>query len=254
MKLIVTLLVVGIMFAAAGPARSQSLSAESLRSLATSYEFFVVIEPNEEKPLRFMYADKGPHIHIYTVEDGRPDLDFELTDLNTRVSAMFVRDLDKDGEESIIIATKGGRILAYGLNNYEFLFENFQDDFQRIICMVAENIDDDPQDEVIFTDGDFLYIYDSVSRAQEWKSDRNYTAGQIRLANIDDDPQLEIILNTGFVIDSHFYTEETVSATTGLFGARVEMLDLTGDGFPEILGEIEFPLRIWDLYNREELW
>jgi len=254
MKHAVVLLLAAILLAGSGPARAQSLSEESLRSLATGYQFFVVIEATEEKPMRFMFADKGPHIHIYTFDNGRVDLDFEITDLNTRVSALFVRDMDKDGEEAIIVATKGGRILAYALDNYEFLFENFQDEFRRIICMEAENLDDDPQDEVVFTDGEFLYIYDSASRAQEWKSSRNYTAGQIRFANIDNDPQLEIILNTGFIIDSHFYTEEAASAATNLFGARAELLDLTGDGFPEILGEIEFPLRVWDLHTREELW
>lgn len=244
-----------LVLALASVAGAQDLTRANLEALANAMEFFVVIEPVDDEPLRFMYADMRQHVHVYAVNKGRATLEWEKTDLDTRVSSLFVRDLVKDGTPEIILTTKGGRILAFDINTYEQVFENLVEPFDRITCLTPANIDDDPQDELIFTNGENLFIYDSLTRAEEWKSEAKYTARQIVVANVDDDPQLEIILNTGPVIDSKFYNQEFVKQGAAAFGREIGLLDFNGDGHPEIVGENRnFILNVWDIFNEEEMW
>ena len=67
------------------------------------------------------------------------------------------------------------------------------------------------------------------------------------------DDQLEIILNTGFIIDSRFYNIEF--QTEDVFGDRILLMDINGDGIPEIIGEfVDYNLRIFDVYAEREIW
>ena len=68
-------------------------------------------------------------------------------------------------------------------------------------------------------------------------------------AVIDDDDQLEIILNTGHIVDSKFLTLESAHIGSGAFGLKMRLLDVNGDGYPEIIGETAlFALKIYDIY------
>ncbi len=155
----------------------------------------------------------------------------------------------------LLVATLEGRILVYSLDDYQLLHEHFQDRFYNITCMKAANLDDDPQMEVVFISDDYLYVYDSDSRFMEWKSTQSFTASEILIANVDHDPQAEIILNSGLIIDSRFRELEVESRDRKSFGERIRLVDLNGDGYPEIIGETDgFQLTIFDIRKREELW
>ncbi len=240
---------------------SESLTPEALDYLADRYQFFVHMEAKDGQPRRYVIADDAPHIHVYVVKDERAELVWEITNLGSHVSALIVRDLNKDGNEEILIATQAGRIMAYAADDYHVLFENFQESFTRIPCLITANIDQDVQEEVIFIgqsegeDEPFLYVYDSHTLLFEWKSFRSFEATEMLVANVDDDEQLEIILNTGFIIDSQFQTLEPSKVGTAGFGRNIFLLDVNGDGFPEVIGEVGgFSLKVYDLYSQRELW
>jgi hypothetical protein len=75
------------------------------------------------------------------------------------------------------------------------------------------------------------------------------------VANVDDDEQLEIILNTGPIIDSRFYYVEPSKVGAGGYGRNISLLDLNGDGIPEIVGESNgFQLRVYDIYAERVIW
>jgi hypothetical protein len=221
--------------------------------VAKQFNFFITLEGGEGEEDRFLYADTRQHVHIYVIKKGKPVLEWETTNLGSRVTSVFVRDLDHDGNEELVIATTGGRILMYDAKEYDLLWENLQDPFEKISCMTAENLDQDPQDELVFIADSFLYIYDSINKSLEWQSQEKFDAAEILLANLDDDEQPEIILNTGAIIDSRFYNLEF--QVEGRFGNRISLMDLNGDGVPEIIGEnTDFTLRIYDVYAEREIW
>jgi hypothetical protein len=202
---------------------------------------------------RMILADYRQHVHVYREKKGRWELEWETTNLGSRVVAVFVSRLEPEGPEDLVIATVGGRILIYELGSYELVWENLQDHFDRIECMVAVGLDDDPAKELVFVADRHLFIYDGASRSLEWRSDKEVTAREIRLANVDDDEQLEIILNTGLVFDGRFYNVDLELNES--FGDRIELADLNGDGFPEIIGELgDFSLKIYDIYGNREIW
>ncbi|NIM19827.1 MAG: hypothetical protein GTO51_06240 [Candidatus Latescibacteria bacterium] len=234
-------------------ARSIDISGESMKQLTSRFPFAIVLEGTKEESARFLYANINQNVHLYRLEKGKLKLEWETTNLGSRVTAFFVKDLYHDGSEELIIGTAGGRILIYELEEYELLWENLQDRFEKVECMTSENIDLDTQDELIFIADSFLYIYDSLNKSLEWQSQGNFRAAEIIVANVDDDEQPEIILNTGFIFDSKFYNIEL--QTENSFGDRMSLLDINGDGYPEIIGELtNFSLRIFDVYAERELW
>jgi hypothetical protein len=223
-----------------------------IKRLAHQFKFFISLEAEGDKPARFLYADQG-HMHVYTLEEGEAEIEWDTENLGGRASALFVSDLDVDGTKEIVVATTNGRILVYDTNRYDLLWENLQDRFESVECMISADIDRDPQEELIFIANSTLYIYDGLSKAVEWQSHEEYTAQEIILGNVDDDEQMEIILNTGYVIDSRFYNVEFHAEDR--FGDRIRLMDMNNDEFPEIIGELsDFTIRIYDIYAERELW
>ncbi len=232
---------------------SSEMNVETLKKLTSRFPFAIVLEGTEKELPRFLYANINQNIHIYRLEKGILKLEWETTNLGSRVTAFFVKDLYRDGRQELVIGTASGRILIYDLEDYELLWENLQDRFKKIDCMTSANIDLDEQDEFIFVADSYLYIYDSFNKSLQWQSQSDYSAQEIIIANVDDDEQEEIILNTGHIFDSRFYNVEL--QTENSFGDRISLVDLNGDGFPEIVGELaNFSLRIFDVYAERELW
>jgi hypothetical protein len=232
---------------------AQQLDKEALDALTGNFDFVIQYGSLEEGKLRLLYADNSNHIHVYRYEDGRFDLDWEQTNLGTRITSMFIAEVFGDGRPMLVLSTLGGRILVYDVDGYDLEWENLQDPFDMIQYMVSENIDNDPQHELILVAVDQLVIYDSLNRTFEWVSQTKVSAKQIKLANMDDDPQLEIILNTGIIFDSKFYNIEFEADRP--FGDRVMLFDLNGDGIPEIWGEHgDWIVRVFDRYAERAIW
>jgi hypothetical protein len=247
-------ILVGILFVAtAGTADAEKLGLEQLKEVGHKYRFALDYVSADGKDHRFIYANNRNRLFVYKVSDEGITVDWEVGNLGSRVTALTVTDVRGDGRMSIVIATSRGRILAYGLEEYDLEYENINDKFGLISTMAVANIDDDVQQELIILGGNRLYIFDVVSNAVEWRSNQTYAASQMVIGNTDDDPQVEIVLNTGWVIDSRFYNNDL--EINAPFGDRIMLIDMNGDGYNDVFGEFnDFGLRVYDVYAQREMW
>jgi hypothetical protein len=241
------------LYAFAGTAISDPVDLEAMKRLTSKFDFAIQYGNVEEGKFRLLYTDNKHYVQIYRLEDGYLDLEWKQTTLGSRVTSIFITELYGDGRPMLAISTFGGRILVYDWDGYDLEWENLQDRFKRIDYMVARNIDEDPQEELIFVAEDKLIIYDSLHKTFEWVSQVPVSAKMIKLADVDDDPQLEIILNTGIIFDSKFYNIEF--EWDRQFGERFDLFDINGDGIPEIWGEeADQIIRVFDRYAEREIW
>jgi len=252
-------LIAGLNFYQTSPA--EKITPEALQYLSDRYQFFLTIPAMGDEPMKYVYADVGPHVHVYSVIEGKAEVAWETGNLGAPVTSLSLGDLNKDGQWTIVVSTLQGRLIAYSAVDYERVWENFQEPFKTISCVTIHNIDSDPQDEVILvgesalSDGSFIFIYDSVTRALEWKSQENFIATEILVGNADSDPQPELILNSGFVIDSRFYNIDLIKRDRGGFGNDLTLQDLNDDGYPEVIGRVaNRPLQIYDMYAERDIW
>jgi len=244
---------VGLGTLAVNPCFSLDSDSGLLERLSQRFQDLVILSDGDGAPLRFLYADAGEHVHAYEVREGKPVPVWEATGLGSKVNALIVRDVDADGRSEIVIATSLGRVIFHDAESYDLVWENHQDPFGPIDCMITGNIDRDPQDEVIFVADSHLFIFDALTKTLEWRSQREFDAKEMVLGNVDDDGQLELILNTGVILDTRFYNVEFESEVH--FGRRISLLDLSGDGIPEVIGETgDFTIRIFDVYAEREIW
>ena len=252
-KSLATALILLVTCGFAGTSLGEGLDLNVLRDLVDKYPFAILHGSEQNEDLKFLYADKQAHIHVFRVKNGRLEMEWENTNLSSQVTSLFVTDLYGDGSDKLVVSTAGGRILFYEIDGYDLNWENLQDPFDKIDCMISENLDDDPQKELVFIADRILYFYDSLKKTIEWQSQDEFTAAQIITGDVDDDEQLEIILNTGIILDSRFYNVEFQSED--VFGDRIFLLDINDDGIPEIVGEYrDFNLRFFDVYAEREIW
>lgn len=237
----------------ASGADARDVNLKTLEEITLKFPFALQVGTPGSDDHKFLYADYQTHVHVYRIEDGQLELDWETTNLGSRVTSLLVSDLYADGRKKLAVSTAGGRIVFYEMDDYSQAWENLQDPFDRVQYMVAYNLDDDPQQELVFIADNRLHIYDSLNKNFEWQSQSEFEAGQIVIGNVDDDEQPEIILNTGVIIDSRFYNIEFQADNA--FGDRISLLDINGDGVPEIFGELlDFNLKVFDIYAERDVW
>ena len=95
-----------------------------------------------------------------------------------------------------------------------------------------------------------LHYVDGRTFSRDWTSINEYEATRMVCGDVDGDERNEIVLNTGQVIDS---ASGEVEWEDQVFGNRVELLDIDGDGILEVLTESDgLPLRVWDVDYRSE--
>jgi hypothetical protein len=202
---------------------------------------------------RFIYTDQAGHLHVERMEDGALVTDWESPALGSRATSLFVSDLYGDGKQKVVVSTIGGRVLIYDLITYQLEWENLQLRYARIDFMAPANLDSDKQQEVVIMADDRLYIFDGYNRNIQWSSTVTMIANFVVIGNVDDDPQLEIVLNTGKVVDGRFYNIQF--QTDKPFGDRIELLDVTGDGYDDVVGEFsDRSLRVFDVWRTREVW
>lgn len=202
---------------------------------------------------RFIYTDQAGHLHVQKLDDGALVTDFESPALGSRATSLFVTDLYGDGKQKVVVSTIGGRVLIYDLATYKLEWENLQARYTRIDFMAPANLDGDPQQEVVILADDRLFIFDGYNRAIQWSSTIVMVANFVVIGNVDDDPQLEIVLNTGKIVDGRFYNIQF--QTDKVFGDRIDLLDVTGDGYNDVVGEFsDRSLRVFDVWRTREVW
>jgi hypothetical protein len=202
---------------------------------------------------RFFYADKSGHVHVYEARDGYLQTDWEVTTLGSRATALVVADLYGDGKQKLALTSIAGRILIYDVATYQLEWENLQTRMARVDHAAVANLDGDKQMEVVILGDDLMWIFDTYNRSIEWSSTTKVLAKFVAIGNVDDDPQLEIVLNNGQIFDGRFYNIQF--QTDQPFGDRIAIVDMTGDGYGDVIGE--FPdrtLRLFDVWRGREIW
>lgn len=231
----------------------QEIDPYAIQEAFGRFPFAKVIPLDNGESWGLMYADVYGKLHLVRSTERGWKLEWELTNLGSKVRKFFVDDIERDGDLEIIVVTISGRILIYRLEGYINVWENIEDKFVNIAAVELENIDGDPQLEFIILAERRLYIFDGVTKGRQWISDREFDATEIIIDNVDKDDQLEIILNTGMVIDTSFFTVELEWGQS--FGDRITTFDMNNDGCPEVIGEFaDYSLRIFDVYAQREVW
>ena len=226
---------------------------QAFARIADRYLLTVQVGTPGQDDYRFIYADKSGHVHVYEPDGDRLKMAWEVTTLGSRATAIFVEDLYADGKLKLVISSINGRVLIYDLASYELEWENLQSRYSRIDHMVGAQLDGDRQLEVVVLADDRLYIFDSYNRNIQWSSTVKMVANYAVVGNVDDDPQPEIVLNTGMIVDSRFYNIQF--QTDQVFGDRLALADLTGDGYPEVIGEFaDRSLKVFDVWRGREVW
>lgn len=225
-----------------------------------------VIASKDGKDRRIVYGSRQGQIHVVRFEDGRFHTEWTSPTLRSAIAEVFVADVNVDDELEIVAFTELGDIVFYRVSDYKQVWRSTQDDYASISSMTIENIDDDPQLELVFCaeeQADIagyrpssphsnpeeeraailgrLLVFDCKSLFVEWRSEQGLTAQSIAVGDLDDDGILEIALNTGYVVDATYQRVEWEYKEG--FGDKIGYADIDGDGIPELIGEFRSTTR-----------
>jgi hypothetical protein len=121
-----------------------------------------------------------------------------------------------------------------------------------VSCFTVANVDEDQAAEIILLADRRIVYVDGENFTRQFTSISEYDATMIRCGDVDGDGRQEIVLNTGQVLDS---LSGEIEWEDQQFFSRIELLDIDGDGMPEILTENEVggPLKVFDADYRSEV-
>ncbi len=252
-RVLVVLCVFIIFIATSLYAAQIQLDPYTMQDVFCRFPFAKVIPLDEGKSWGVLYADTYGKVHLLKATEKGWKLEWELSDLASKVRQLMLSDVDDDGIYDIVIFTFNGRILVYSTEDYHLVWENLEENFSSIEAATIANIDEDSQPEFVVLANKHIYIIDGRDKSRQWTSEREFEAVEILVDNVDRDDQVEIILNTGVIIDSRFLNVEFEWRKP--FGDRIMVFDMNNDGYPEIIGEFsDYSLRIFDVYAQREVW
>jgi len=210
-------------------------------------------EPVEGEPgMNLVIGDKFGQIDVFYLQPGgESERVWKSRQLAGSAREVLCEDLDGDGlDDSIICRTDSGRLYVWAMDGFQLLFESLSNDYQTIHAFTVANVDDDEAREIILNADRKIHYVDGRTFSRDWTSLNEYEATRMVCGDVDGDDRNEIVLNTGQVIDS---ASGEVEWSDEVFGSRVELLDIDGDGILEILTESDgLPLRVWDVDYRSE--
>ncbi len=186
---------------------------------------------------------------VHITGDGSQDI-WSSKQLNGIIQEVLVADLDGDGGDEVIAWSTSAIVYVWSSTDRELRYETLQNEFQIIHSLAVGNVDDDEQLEILVNADDHIYYLDGISFNREWTSLQEYQATRMAVGDVDGDGTQEIVLNTGQIIDAR---GGDVEWEDEVFGARIELVDMDGDGIPEVLTESDGGmLKIYDVDTRRE--
>jgi hypothetical protein len=219
---------------------------------ADRLDHLAVLEPSgAEVGLYLVLGDRYGLVHLYYLTHGKVQEVWKSKQLDGVVDEVLVGDRDGDRYNDCFAArTSSGMLYVWEGQKFDLVYESLTTDFQKIYTFDFGNVDDDPASELIVNADRHIYYLDGVTFNREWTSPYEYQATRMCCGDVDGDRRNEIILNTGQVLDSR---NGDVKWDDEVFGNRIELLDIDGDGIPEILSENDgTALKVYDADHKKE--
>lgn len=231
-------LVAGILLLLAGSARAQAeLDYEQYRDISWSVDRIdnmARFEPlSGEVGMYMAIGERFGTVQVSKVDGRGVQRVWKSAPLSGVPQEVIVSDLDGDGlDDSLLCRTSSGKIYVWSLDGYPLVFESLPGDYTLVTCFTTANMDSDPSREIVLLGDSRIHYIDGVSFNKEFTSISSYDATQMRCGDVDGDNRTEVVLNTGQVIDGVSGEIEWEDET---FYSLIELLDIDGDGLPEIL-------------------
>jgi hypothetical protein len=225
---------------------------QSLLVAVQRLDHLAMLEPPQGGAgMYLVLGDRYGLVRIYHLTHGHSAQKWESKQLDGLVDEVRAADLDGDGYEDVFTASSSaGMFYVWDAVTFESRFESLTTDFQLIHTYTFGNVDEDPQTEIIINADKRIYYLDGLTFNREWTSLQEYEATRMACGDVDGDRRNEIVLNTGQVIDSR---SGDVEWEDEVFGSRIELLDMDGDGLPEVLTESDdAPMKVFDVDHRKE--
>jgi len=195
-------------------------------------------------------GDRFGLIRIYYLTDQSSEEIWSSKQLQGSVMEVIVSDLNQDGDDEIVAWTTSGMIYAWNAATQKLVYETLGNDFEMIHCLTTGNTDEDPAQEIIVNADQKIYYLDGLTFNREWTSLSEYEATRMVCGDVDGDHTVEIVLNTGQVVDSR---TGDVEWEDEVFGNRIILMDIDGDGIPEVMSESDGSvMKIFDVDHRKE--
>jgi len=228
------------------------LEFQQLVRAANRLDKLAMLEPvTEDVGMYLVMGDRFGVVHVYHLTGGASDEVWKSKQLNGVVDEVEVADLDGDAYEDAIVArSSSGVIYVWSAEDFNLIYESLTTDFEKINAMTFGDVDDDDAIEIILNADMHIHYLDGLSFNREWTSMHEYEATRMLCGDVDGDNRNEIILNNGQVLDAR---SGDVEWEDEVFGSRIELLDMDGDGVLEIITESDGTVvKIYDVDHRKE--
>jgi len=108
-----------------------------------------IVGTGDEAP-RIVYGDRHGAVYVLEMQEGRFREVWRSPPLRSEIAEVFVLDIDVDDALEIVAYTHAGDIAFYRARDFHEIWRSTDDEFASVSAMVIENIDDDPQLELVF--------------------------------------------------------------------------------------------------------
>ncbi len=166
---------------------------------------------------------------------------------------VITADMDGDQlEDTILCRTNLGKVYAWSMDGYNLVWESLTGEYEVITAFTTANMDEDQANEIVMVADNKIVYIDGANYSKQFTSLNEYQATQVRCGDVDGDSRVEVVLNTGQVLDS---VSGDVEWEDEPFFGKIELLDIDGDGIPEVLTENPGggPLKVFDVDYRSEV-
>jgi len=206
-----------------------------------------------ESGMFFALAERWGTVQVIKVDANGSQRVWKSNQLSGVPEEVLTADLDGDSlEDAFICRTSTGKVYAWSMDGYELLWESLTGEYEEITCFTVANMDDDPANEIVMVADRRIVYVDGANFNRQFSSSFFYSATQIRCGDVDGDSKVEIVLNTGKVLDS--FTGDVKWEGETFYG-KIELMDIDGDGIPEVLTENPGggPMKAFDVGHQSEV-
>ena len=211
-------------------------------------------EPIHGEPgMFFAIGERFGTVQVVKIDGRGAERVWKSNQLSGVPEELLTADMDGDGlEDTILCRTSNGKVYAWSMDGYAQVWESLTNEYTTITCFTTANVDEDPATEIVMVADNRIVYVDGATFNKQFTSINEYQATQVRCGDVDGDRRVEIVLNTGQVLDS---TTGDVEWEDQTFFGQIELLDIDGDGMPEVLTENPGggPLKVFDVDYRAEV-